>query len=116
MTACHIDIASMKARLLAMQAEIESLIAASAESRKPVELDQASVGRLSRMDAMQQQAMAMAAQRQRQNDLVRIRAALSRMADGEYGYCSTCGEEISPRRLELDPAIATCVTCAGSGR
>ncbi|MFN4141210.1 TraR/DksA family transcriptional regulator [Aestuariivirga sp.] len=106
------DMTVFRSRLLALQTEIESLIKGSEESRKPVELDQASVGRLSRMDAMQHQAMAMATQRQRQNDLLRIRAALRRIEEGEYGYCSVCGGEIAAARLELDPATPTCIHCA----
>lgn len=87
----------------------------TAESRAPVELDQASVGRLSRMDALQQQAMAQAQSRRRKNALARIRAALERARRGEYGDCIGCGEEIEARRLELDPAAPLCLACA-SGR
>ena len=101
-------------RLLALQREIEALAESSAESRKPVELDQASVGRLSRMDAIQGQAMAMASQRRRQDELLRIRAALRRIEDGEYGFCSVCRNEIAAARLALDPATPTCVSCAGT--
>lgn len=108
------DIDSWRERLLALQREIEDLAESSAESRKPVELDQASVGRLSRMDAIQGQAMAMASQRRRQDELLRIRAALRRIEDGEYGFCSVCGNEIAPARLALDPATPTCVSCAGT--
>jgi DnaK suppressor protein len=108
-----VSIDAMRERLQNLQREIESLITSSADSRKTVELDQASVGRLSRMDAMQGQAMAMAAQRRREGELLRIRAALQRIADGEYGYCSKCGLEIAPARLELDPAIPSCISCAG---
>ncbi|MBT8408311.1 MAG: TraR/DksA C4-type zinc finger protein, partial [Alphaproteobacteria bacterium] len=77
-----------------------------------VTLDQQSVGRLSRMDAMQQQAMAQATGRRRQASRVRIAAALARMDEAEYGYCSECGDEIAPARLQLDPAIPTCLSCA----
>lgn len=80
--------------------------------RAPVELDQTSVGRLSRMDAIQQQAMAQAGKQRRQLERRRIDAALDRIENGDYGYCVRCGEEIAPRRLELDPAIATCVSCS----
>lgn len=82
-------------------------------SRKPVELDQSSVGRLSRMDAMQNQAMAQATERRRMVELQRIDLAFEAMKLGEYGFCIECGEEIALKRLEIDPAAPTCVKCAG---
>jgi len=84
----------------------------SAESRDAVALDQQSVGRLSRMDAMQAQAMAKANERQRRMELSRIEAALRRIDEDEYGYCQKCGEEIAPERLRVDPAASFCVDCA----
>lgn len=84
------------------------------ESRKPVKLDQVSVGRLSRMDAMQVQAMALAAGRLRAQEIERIKAALKRIDSGEFGYCVTCGEEIAPKRLAVDPTSATCIRCASA--
>ena len=83
-----------------------------AEDRGTVVLDQTSVGRLSRMDAMQRQAMAAATHRRRNARQGRIDAALKRIGEGEFGYCIDCGEEIAPKRLELDPTIPNCVSCA----
>jgi len=79
-----------------------------------VELDQARVGRLSRMDAMQAQAMSAATNRRRDVELQRIESALQRLADGNYGICLSCEEEISPQRLEADPATPVCIDCAAS--
>jgi RNA polymerase-binding transcription factor len=92
--------------------DLRQSIDSTAESRKPVELDQASVGRLSRMDAMQMQAMAQAAERMRGREIERIKATLKRIDDGDFGYCITCGEEIAPKRLAIDPTIPTCIRCA----
>lgn len=78
-----------------------------------VHLDQQSVGRLSRMDALQNQAMAKAQQVRRDAETRRLIAALARIEEGEYGYCSECGEDIAPARLELDPAATRCISCAG---
>jgi len=80
--------------------------------QKTVELDQQSVGRLSRMDALQQQAMSKATQVRRSQMKSRILTALARMDADEYGYCLSCGEEIAQKRLELDPTHATCISCA----
>ena len=102
------------ARLLnARREELVTLQRMSEDSKAVVELDQQSVGRLSRMDAMQQQAMAQAQERSRQRELVMIEAALTRIGDGEYGYCVECGEEIAEKRLRLNPAVALCIACAG---
>lgn len=86
----------------------------TAEARRPVTLDQPSVGRLSRMDALQGQAMAVATEERRLLRRQQIEAALERIESGDYGFCVLCGEEIAPRRLELDPASPTCVSCAES--
>ncbi|MFO7686571.1 MAG: TraR/DksA C4-type zinc finger protein [Desulfobacterales bacterium] len=78
----------------------------------PLELDQSRVGRLSRMDAMQQQAMTQATARLSAMEEQRIRTALKRMTSGAYGYCMHCEEEIAEGRLRADPGAVTCITCA----
>ena len=107
-----IDRKTAKARLLARREELERLHDAGAEDRAPVELDQTRVGRLSRMDALQVQAMAVATDQRRDHELKRIEVALERLKAGDYGYCMVCDEEIPPKRLELDPAAVLCVDCA----
>ena len=106
------EIEKFRSQLLQLRSELDDLEATSQDAAKPVELDQASVGRLSRMDAMQSQQMARELARRRQQQRVRIEGALRRIDSGDYGYCSVCGEEIDPRRLALDPATARCVKCA----
>ena len=100
--------------LEARRAELTALSEVSAEGRKPVELDQQSVGRLSRMDAMQMQAMAEATERQRAIELKRIDAALQRLDAGDFGYCARCDEPIGEKRLQIDPATPFCIDCAGA--
>lgn len=102
----------LKEALEAELAEVSELSASTGADRAPVSLDQQSVGRLSRMDAMQGQAMAQASERRRQQRVVMIKAALARMEEGEYGYCQTCGEPISDGRLKADPTVPRCVACA----
>lgn len=77
-----------------------------------MELDQARVGRLSRMDAMQIQQMELALSRRQQGELAGLKNALKRLDDGEFGKCLECGEEIDPRRLEIDPVATLCISCA----
>lgn len=104
------------ARLLAERAALETASDTAAEIRGPVTLDQQSVGRLSRMDALQVQAMAVATEERRRQQIARIEAALKRLDDGTYGACVICGEEIAPKRLALDPAVPTCIRCAARTR
>lgn len=99
-------------RLAALRTQLSSEVESAAKWRKPVELDQQSVGRLSRMDAMQQQAMADAEARRRKSDIARIDAALKRIEEDEFGWCLTCGEEIVVKRLEIDPMATQCISCA----
>jgi len=107
-----IDMKGAKKRLEEEKRELEAIVESSRESRQPVELDQSRVGRLSRMDALRDQAMALETERRREIGLRRIGAALARVASDEYGYCLTCGEEIEPKRLDFDSATPVCIDCA----
>ena len=106
------EIASIKRRLDNQMSELLRRVEITQEDRKPVELDQSQVGRLSRMDAMQVQEMALEQERRREIEIQRINAALMRISEGEYGFCSKCGGGISPKRLEFDPSTPMCVDCA----
>lgn len=110
------DLAALRAALMARLETLRAASDASAESRRPVQLDQTSVGRLSRVDAMQVQAMALAAERKRLDEMRRIEAAVRRIDEGEYGYCASCGEQIGARRLAVDPIVPTCIRCASGSR
>jgi DnaK suppressor protein len=108
----NIDLAAIKTLLLARRQELEKIAEAAKESQDPVELDQTKVGRLSRMDAIQMQSMAQETGRRRSLELLRIKGALQRMANGDFGYCIKCDEPINQKRLQLEPSIPTCITCA----
>ncbi len=103
---------SWRDRLLALRAELQSIAETGEESAAVVELDQSKVGRLSRMDAMQAQAMAKASAQRREATLKRISAALKRVEDGDFGVCKHCDEPINPKRLEFDPTVILCIACA----
>jgi len=104
-----------RARLLTLREELESVSATGDESAAIVELDQSKVGRLSRMDAMQAQAMAKASSNRRQAMLLKISAALKRIDDDDFGFCRDCEEPINPKRLEFDPTAVYCIDCANKG-
>ena len=106
------DLAAIKERLRARREELLRLTAAHEDESEPVEVDQSSVGRLTRMDALQSQAMAAEVERRRELEIARIESARERIEQGEYGYCVSCGEPIAPKRLELDPATPVCLSCA----
>lgn len=107
-----LDLNFYKNRLEERLAEILSGREVQQKEGAPIELDQTKVGRLSRMDAIQQQAMAQATARRTELELQRIRAALGRLRSGDYGYCVTCEEEITEGRLRVDPATLICIECA----
>jgi DnaK suppressor protein len=106
------DLAAFRSRLLNDLKGLDAEDRLGRDGESTVTLDQQSVGRLSRMDALQQQAMAQATHRRRDAQRRKIAAALARIDEGEFGYCTDCGEEIPPKRLELDPAAAKCLSCA----
>lgn len=106
------DLASFKQHLLALRDELLAIDANGEDAAGVVELDQSRVGRLSRMDAMQGQAMSAETQRRRQLQLRLIETALVRIEQDEYGWCQECGEAIDIKRLEFDPAAPLCIACA----
>lgn len=106
------DLKAVREQLLKRRRAVEEVVASSANDRAPVELDQTRVGRLSRMDALQQQAMAQATDNRRTMELARIDAALQRVERGDFGFCVACDEPIEEKRIALDPTLPTCVDCA----
>ena len=107
-----IDLAAARSELEALRERVIAAAEQGAEAAQPVELDQQRIGRLSRMDALQGQEMARAAERRRGLELRKIDAALARIDAGDYGWCVRCGEEIAAERLRLDPAVPVCIDCA----
>ena len=101
----------IRAQLVSLKSDLQVLDEASRESGETVELDQARVGRLSRMDAMQGQQMALESARRRKQQIIKIEGALRRIESGEYGYCFVCGEELAQDRLAVDPTVTRCMDC-----
>ena len=105
-------VAEQMAALEAKRTELRALDGDTSGARAAVELDQTRVGRLSRIDAMQGQAMAQEQQRRRRQEVFRINSALQRITDGEYGWCLKCGDAVAEARLRSDPAAPLCIDCA----
>ncbi len=91
--------------------EAKEYLESSKDSAGVVELD-TSIGRLSRMDAMQSQQMVKELRRRKEEELRSIRAAVNRIEKGWYGNCGLCQKPIAEERLEIFPDILTCVNCA----
>jgi DnaK suppressor protein len=96
--------------LIALREELHKLLADSSDGAQPVSLDEP-IGRLSRMDAMQQQSMVQANRRTAQTRLARIETALRRYDSDEYGLCASCEEEIGYSRLKAQPEAPFCIDC-----
>jgi len=104
--------ARWQSRITALLQELEEDDARGQTGQATVALDQQAIGRLSRQDALQSQAMARATHARRDIERRRLRTALARIETGEFGYCEDCGEEIAEGRLEIDPAATRCISCA----
>jgi len=106
------DIRHYKKILLDKQQELLNSANTNESAADVVELDQSKVGRLSRMDALQAQAMSLETKRRSQLELTKIKSALLRIENNEYGHCLHCDNEIPENRLEIDPAATLCINCA----
>ena len=106
------DLQRFKLLLLKQKAELLKAGETGQQAEQVVELDQTRVGRLSRMDALQAQAMSLETGRRRRMHITEIDVAIERISTGDYGECCECGEDINPRRLEADPSASLCIKCA----
>jgi len=102
--------AELHQSLLTLRTELQQQLANSSDGAQPVSLDEP-IGRLSRMDAMQQQSMVQANRRTTQMRLTRIEAALRRHANDEYGLCMECEEDIGYARMKAQPEAPFCIDC-----
>jgi len=103
---------AIREKLLRIQEELTAVAATGEASSQVVELDQAKVGRLSRMDALQAQAMSKASGRRREQKMRLVAQALQRLDSGDYGDCRACDEPIDRKRLQFDPTVTLCIDCA----
>ena len=105
------QITQLRARLITQQQELTKSLQDADATTKPVTLDQQSVGRVSRIDAIQQQQMAIANQQQSSSILRGIELALRRIEEASYGDCLECGEAIAYARLQAQPSVSLCIGC-----
>ena len=100
----------IKQKLTTLREDLTSLLSNSLESSKPVGLDQP-IGRLSRMDALQQQSMTQASRRAAEIRINKIDNAMNRINNDNYGYCLECEEGIGYARLQANPEAPFCLDC-----
>jgi DnaK suppressor protein len=103
----------LAADLRDLKVSLESALADLVDGTKPVDLDEP-IGRLSRMEAMQQQSMATASRRNFETRLEQSSAAIGRLTRGDYGECLECEEPIGYRRLKARPESRLCLNCQSS--
>jgi len=105
------QIAKLRAELERQLARLEKSMKVTDEAMKTVDLDQAAVGRLSRMDSLQSQSMAKGLREREMVQLSLIQAAIRRLDQGTYGVCTACGAGVAFERLLVFPESATCSAC-----
>jgi DnaK suppressor protein len=94
-------------KIIKLKDDINKLI----ELTKPISPDCA-IGRISRMDAINNKSINEAALRQRQTQLKALECAFNHVDDSDFGKCVNCCREIPLGRIMLMPESKKCVTCA----
>lgn len=97
--------------LLTLKEQLQQQLQQAESAAEPVQLDQTLLGRVSRMDAMQQQSVALSTRKHANITLKKVLTALQAHKQGEYGYCRRCGEPIGFGRLQAQPESSLCLQC-----
>lgn len=105
------EIEELRQELSRQLKKLERSMKVTDEAMNPVALDQTAVGRLSRMDSLQNQSLTRNLQEREQVKLALIQAAFLRLEEGTYGVCVDCGGEIPFQRLFVFPEGPTCSSC-----
>ena len=104
------QVTELKQILVGLRDELKQLLAATKEGTRPVALDEP-IGRLTRMDAMQQQSMSAANRRSHDLRLQQVNQALNAIERDEYGFCRRCDDPIGYKRLTARPESPYCLDC-----
>lgn len=105
------DITPIKSIIRRRIEGLNELLGNNTEDTNPIEPD-VSIGRLSRLDAMQMQQMALEQKRRHESELKKLKEALKRIENGSYGKCMMCRQPIAFVRLEAQPDALLCISCA----
>ena len=100
-----------RSKLEGVLAEIEDYLSKSEDAAEAVSPDK-SLGRLSRMEAMQDQQLVLEVRRRHKRRKADVLNAIARLEQDQYGNCIFCGNQISADRLDVFPEVQICVNCA----
>jgi DnaK suppressor protein len=106
------QLAELKEELERQLERLQRSMKVTGEAMRPVELDQTAVGRLSRMDSLQNQSLSKGLHERETARLGQIVEALNRVEAGTYGSCTACGGAIPFERLYVFPEAPECARCA----
>ncbi|MCK4907954.1 MAG: hypothetical protein KAS64_10400 [Spirochaetes bacterium] len=108
----ELDLDYFKEKLIKLRDELMAFEEIASKDADTVELDQSRIGRLSRMDALQAQAMSIETNRMRSLRIEQADSALERIEAGDFGLCIKCGKDIDHGRLDFNPVSLKCIKCA----
>lgn len=107
------QIAELRSEIEKQLERLERSMRVTDEAMEPVELDQTAVGRLSRIDSLQNQGLTQNLQERERAKLAHIQGALHRLEEGTYGLCVECGSALPFGRLQVVPEAPACAACGG---
>lgn len=105
------QIKTLHQKLLNQRESLVELLTINKDTSQPVQLDQQALGRVSRIDAIQQQKMASANRNAQETTLKLTTKALRRIDEEDYGYCEQCDNLIRYERLLIKPETRFCIQC-----
>jgi DnaK suppressor protein len=105
------ELVSIRSKIDFRIQELKAILGTDSEDTKPIEPD-VSIGRLSRLDSMQMQQMALEQKRRQEAELQKLENAIKRIHDGSYGSCMMCRQPIATARLEAQLDAILCINCA----
>lgn len=108
---------SFRSKIEARICELEDSMESTKQDREAISPDK-SIGRLSRLDSMQMQQMALGMNSRMQEEVRQLKEALKRISVGCYGTCELCRQDIPMERLEFQLDATICIECfrKASGR
>jgi DnaK suppressor protein len=101
---------SFRPKIEARICELEKAMESTKEDREAISPD-VSIGRLSRLDSMQMQQMALGMNSRMLEEVKQLKEALKRIDNGRYGTCELCRKDIPMERLEFQLDATICVEC-----
>ena len=107
----NLQLNDIRAQLVEKLSELDRALELTNDHAQTVVLDQTAVGRVSRVEALQDQQLGLAHQRQIAVEILLVKKALRKLDTGEYGLCERCDEDIPAARLQLIPECECCVVC-----